>query len=278
VNGNHWETWNTSGTLLDNAVNLNAHVCLHNNWNLHAGVTRSGLSATYCDRCTRGGPVLRTAPGLYPWFGVNGDSRRRIIPSLWVNLGYGDEGRSRWAWLSPSVNLRLSTRFDANIGAAWNRNHANIQWFGNFTDAAGTHYSFARLEQRTLSLNVRVDYTATPDLTVQFYGEPFVSTGTYSDFREVSGTPRAAAYDQRFVPFTPPSSAAMGFTVKQLRTNAVARWEYLPGSTLYLVWSHGRQGSTERVSERAWSSEYRDLLELHPDNTFLIKIAYWLNR
>ena len=278
LNVNHWETWNTSGRLLDNAINVNGHVGLHNNWNLHAGITQGALGETYCDRCTRGGPALRQSRGLYPWFGINGDNRRKIVPSLWGNLSVGDEGRSESASLSPSVNLRLSTRFEASIGASARRNHSDSQWFGNFTDGGITHYSFARLDQRTLSMSLRMNYTAAPNLTMEFYGEPFVSRGTYSRFREVSATPGAAEYDDRFVPYAPPASVSTGFTFKQLRTNAVARWEYLPGSTLFLVWSHGRQASAGSPAERAWSREYRDLLELHPDNTFLIKLAYWLNR
>jgi hypothetical protein len=96
--------------------------------------------------------------------------------------------------------------------------------------------------------------------------------------RELSATPRADSYDERFIAFAPPATADTGFRVSQLRTNAVARWEYLPGSTLYVVWAHGRQGSQNRPSDRSWSDEYRDLLDLHPDNTFLVKVAYWFNR
>jgi hypothetical protein len=58
----------------------------------------------------------------------------------------------------------------------------------------------------------------------------------------------------------------------------VARWEYRPGSTLFLVWAHGREAFVDRESERTWRADYRQLFEKHPDNTFLIKVAYWLNR
>jgi len=278
INGNHWQTWNTSGTRLQTAFNTNAHMGLDNNWNLHAGGTIDGFGETFCDRCTRGGPLLRRSRGFYPWFGVNGDNRRAIVPSMWVNLGYSDEGATRSVNLNPSVSVRLSTRLQGEIGARINRNENATQWFGNFTEDGVTHYSFAHLDQRTLALNMRVNYTAGPDLTFELYAEPFVSTGTYSEVRELSDTPDAADYNARFIPFTPPASANMGFNFSQLRTNAVARWEYLPGSTVYVVWAHGRQGSQTLPSERSWSDEYRDLLELHPENTFLVKVAYWFSR
>ena len=277
-NGNHWQTWNTSGTRLQTAFNANAHMGLDNNWNVHAGATLDGIGEAYCDRCTRGGPLLRRSRGFFPWFGVNGDSRRTIVPSMWVNLGYNDEGRTRTMNLNPSMSIRVSTRLQAQLGANISDNEYGTQWFGNFEGEGGTHHAFAHLDQRTLSMNVRLNYTARPDLTLELYAEPFVSSGTYSDIRELSATPSAAAYADRFVPYTPPAEASMGFSYRQLRTNAVARWEYKPGSALFLVWAHGRQASHSEASNRSWSGEYRDLFDLHPENTFLIKLAYWFNR
>ena len=278
INGNHWQTWNTSGTRLQTAFNTNGHMGLHNNWDVHAGVTIDGVGEVYCDRCTRGGPVLRQSRGIYPWFGVNADSRRMVAPSMWVNLGFTDEGRSRNVYLNPSMRLQLSTSLQAQIGAGIGRNTDATQWFGNFTDGGTTHYTFARLKQRTLSMNVRVNYTVGPDLTFEFYGEPFVSTGRFTDIRELSATPNADAYDDRFIPFAPPANTDTGFSFSQLRTNAVLRWEYMPGSTMFVVWAHGRQASDDVASDASWADQYGDLFDLHPDNTFLVKVAYWFNR
>jgi hypothetical protein len=167
----------------------------------------------------------------------------------------------------------------AGLGFGYNQDHNNTQWFGNFADSAGvTHYSFAHLDQRTVSLNARVNYTFTPDLTFEFYGQPFVSTGSYSDVREISATPNAEKYDDRFDSFTAPQGINSTFKFTQLRTNAVVRWEYRPGSTLFVVWQHGRQDASNQFSNRSWMRDYQDLFGLHPDNTFLIKAAYWLNR
>jgi hypothetical protein len=278
-NGNHWETWNTSGLRLENAVNFNGHMGFHFNWDVHAGATISRLTESYCDRCTRGGPPLRQTRGFFPWFGFNADSRKLIVPSMFVNLSFTDEGRSQGFSLQPSVSLKLSTRLQANIGASIAHDHNHTQWYDNITDANGVvHYTFAHLDQRTLSLNTRVNYTATPDLTFEFYGQPFVSKGRYSEIREVSATPDAADYDARFRSYTLPVNANTRFHVTRLRTNAVMRWEYSPGSTVFLVWAHGREASVNEYPDRSWSRDYREIFELHPDNTFLIKVAYWLNR
>jgi hypothetical protein len=278
VNGNHWERWNTSGLRLENALNTNGHIGLRNNWNFHAGATLSRIGETYCDRCTRGGPALRNSRQLSPWFGVNADDRKVIVPFMWVNLTFGDEGKTQLVNLNPGVDFRLSTRLQASLGVDFNQRDQNTQWLGNFTDEGGvTHYSFAHLDQRTVSMNVRVNYTARPNLTLEFYGEPFATAGTYSDVRELSATPAAARYDDRFQPYSPPADTNLEFDFMQLRTNTVVRWEYLPGSTIFLVWAHGRE---KFLNERqpSWRDDYRDLFQLHPDNTFLIKVAYWLNR
>ena len=279
VNGNHWETWTTSGARLENAVNFNGHLGLKNNWDMHLGGTYSGLTPTYCDRCTRGGPLLRKSAALSPWGGFNSDSRRVISGGLWVNLGTSDEGKSTSTSFSPYLNFRVSTRFSANVGANISRDDIDTQWYNNFTDSVGvTHYSFAHLDQRTVSMSTTLNYTFTPNVTFEFYGQPFVATGAYANPRELSAIPDAAQYDARFQPYAVPAGSNSSFKFTQLRTNAVARWEYRPGSTLFLVWAHGRDDSTNRKPNQSWARDYRDLFALHPDNTFLIKLAYWLNR
>jgi hypothetical protein len=250
---------------------------LHNNWDIHGGFTVDGLGKTFCDRCTRGGPPVRESRGVRPWFGVNADARRMVAPSLWVNLGYGDEGRSRTISIEPSLTFRVSTRLDARLGLSFRENEDANQWVGNFTDQGTTHHAFAHLDQETVSANLRINYTAGRDLTFQFYGQPFVSSGTYADFRELSGTPGAETFGDRYAAYTPPASAATGFRFRQLRTNLVIRWEYRPGSTLFLAWAHGRQASDGTESHLSWGDELGELFGLHPDNTFLLKVAHWLN-
>ena len=261
------------------AFNFNGHMGLHNNWDLHAGGTIGQLGESFCDRCTRGGPILRQSRAYFPWFGVNADSRRKVVPGMWVNLGYRDEGRTRTSSLSPYVNFNLSTRLRASVGANIFRGDTDSQWYGNLTDADGElHHTFARLDQRTVSANVRINYTVSPDLTFEFYGEPFTSSGEYSDFREISDTPEAADYDARFQSYQLPAGSRESFSFRQLRTNTVLRWEYRPGSTLFLVWAHGREAFTEGQPRQSWQSDFDGLLDLRPDNTFLIKVAYWFNR
>ena len=279
VNGNHSEAWNTSGIRLENAVNFNGHMGLRNNWDTHLGGTFAGLTPTYCDRCARGGPVLRKSAAFFPWGGFNTDSRKRVSAGIFANLSFRDAWKSNGTSLSPYVTLRVSTRFQATLGADVSSDHDDAQWYGNFTDSASvTHYSFARLNQRTIGMSTRFNYTFTPNLTFEFYGQPFVATGTYSNVRQLTANPRAPAYADRFQNYTAPQGTATAFRFTQLRSSAVARWEYRPGSTLFLVWSHGRSDSSNERSTQSWTRDYRDLFSLHPDNTFVVKAAYLFSR
>jgi hypothetical protein len=267
---------------LDDAINMNGHMGFKNNWNAHLGGTISGLRPLTCDRCTRGGPTMRASRGFYPWAGLNTDSRQVVSGGVFLNLNYADDGNTSGQSWSPYVNFRFSTRMQLNIGSGYSTNRNNAQWFANLTDGGTTHYTFAHLDQRTVSMNVRLNYTVTPEFTLEFYGQPFTASGEYTQIREISATPKAKDYAQRFQPYQLPANApATMFRVTQLRTNTVARWEYRPGSTLFLVWAHGREGPGDQSQSQlrqSWSRDYRDLFSLHPNNTFLVKVAYWLNR
>lgn len=275
-NFNEWNDWTTAGMPLEHAVNSNFHTELSNHWWVHFGGTVGQLGSTFCDRCARGGPAVRQSSYIAPWGGIQGDARRVVSPSLWFNYWRGDEGRSTSLNLNPGVDLRVSSRWTASVYLNATRNADNTQWTGNSTDTAGiTHYTFAHLEQRTMSLSWRVNFTASPNLTVQLYAAPFVTKGRYSNVRELAN-PRAAAYLDRFQPYADPS-VAQDFNFKQFNSNLVLRWEYQPGSTIFLVWTQGRQDFDPSYGTRSFRGDFDNLFHQHPDNTFLIKASHWFN-
>ncbi len=111
------------------------------------------------------------------------------------------------------------------------------------------------------------------------YASPFISKGTYRDVREVADA-RAASYDARYAPYADPEVAADpgGFNVREFRSNVVFRWEYRPGSTLFLVWSQGRQGESEVEGTKSFGGDLGDLFRERADHTFLLKLSYWFAR
>jgi hypothetical protein len=279
VNANWWQWWTADGLPQERAANTNAHAEMFNRWWLHAGGTLGQIGTTFSDRESRGGPAVRNSPFLNLWGGVEGDGRKAIVPFFWTSHTWSDEGSSTFHDYSPQLNFRISSGFNASLAMSVSTNHNDAQWYGNFTDSAGvTHYTFARLEQVTGSLTGRVDYTFTPDLTLQVYAQPFVSKGTYSNVRELAD-PRADTFDGRFQPYGDAAVAGNpgGFNFKQFRSNVVLRWEYRPGSALFFVWQTGRSANDPIEGNRSISGNFRDLFDLRSDDTFLIKASYWIN-
>ena len=200
---------------------------------------------------------------------------------MWVNYWRGDGGRGSSLNLSPEIDYKMAGRFSSALSFNWTHNISDNQWFGQlhrFADV--THYTFAHLEQTTRSATVRLNYTFTPSVSLQAYTQPFVSKGTYTNVRQLSSTPRASDYDARYAPYDNPSVTTNpgGFNFKEFQSNVVFRWEYKPGSTLFVVWNEGRQGYDSVEGTRDFQGDVRDLMRLHPANTFLIKMSYWLNR
>ncbi|HEX9893966.1 MAG TPA: DUF5916 domain-containing protein, partial [Gemmatimonadales bacterium] len=275
---NQWNDWTAAGLPLDHAFNTNVHTELKNSWWFHAGITWGGVGDVFCDRCARGGPALRTDQIISAWSGFSGDERKLILPELWFNYWQADEGRSHAVSLQPYVRFRLSSRMTMSSGLSLSRNRDDRQWFDNFTDPDGVtvHHTFAHLEQETASLTGRLDITATPTITLQVYASPFITKGEYSNLRELN-QPRAANYDDRFMPYTAITDPG-GFNFKEFRSNVVARWEYRPGSALYLVWQQGRSDFEGERGDRSFRSDLNRLFDTHPNNTFLIKMSYWFDR
>jgi hypothetical protein len=279
-NFNEWNDWTVAGLPLEHAVNTNAHTELRNHWWLHAGGTVGQIGTTFCDRnCVRGGPALRLDPYIAPWAGIQGDPRGIVVPNVFVNVWRGDGGRSANLNLQPGADFRIANRWTGSLGVNFSRNRSDNQWYRNFTDTAlVTHYTIAHLEQRTMSLMMRVNYTASPTLTLQIYASPFVSKGMYTNVRELND-PRAMNYFDRFRAYgdTAVTNHPGGFDVKFFNSNTVLRWEYQPGSTLFLVWSQGRSDFDGVFGTRSFTGDFRQLFRAPADNTFLVKVSHWFD-
>ena len=282
LNNNWWQYWTTDGLPLEAAYNTNMHITFKNNWGWHMGGTLGQLGTTYDDRAARGGPAVRQDP-LHRAVAVHQRRRSpgRSCRTSNVNYFRGDGGRNSSCEREPRD--RLQGAGPIQLGAlvqlvAQRRRQPVVRQLHR--RAAATHYTFAHLDQTTTSVTARLNYTFTPNVSLQTYLQPFVSKGTYSNVRQLSATPRADSYDDRYAPFNDPAvtNDPGGFNFKQLQSNVVFRWEYKPGSTLFVVWNEGRQGYLAQEGTDNFRGDVRDLFRLHPANTFLVKVSYWLNR
>ena len=275
-NFNWWQYWTAAGLPTERAANTNLHATFKNQWSIHFGGTVAGLGDVYCSTCARGGPAVRSDRGVYPWAGFVGDPRPPITPVMFVNYWKRDGGRSESLNLSPEIDYRVGSQVRGSVTANFTNTINDLQDINSQTDSVGEHYLFAHLNQQTVSMTFRVDFTATNALTLQVYAQPFVSKGEWSNLRELSATPRADSYDVRYQPYA--GTMPQDFNQQFFNSNVVLRWEYRPGSTLFLVWNQGRQNIEQTMGDRTFAGDFGELFNSRPLNTFLIKASYWFSR
>jgi hypothetical protein len=271
-NLNQWAGWNFDGDRLFAGFNVNAHAWFQSNWRLGAGANYD--LEGYDDRLTRGGPGGRRPGSKGLWHYLNTDDRKPVFFSYDMFV-MKDREESSVVNLNPRVTVRPTPALSGTVGLAYSQNISGQQWVKKVTDTTD-HFILAHLHQRTVSFTGRLNYTMTPDLSLQLYAEPFVSAGLYSGFRElVAG--RADAYEDRFAPFDYAENP--DFTFKSFRTTNVLRWEYRPGSTLFIVWQQNRQKRFEGdgYGDFRFGRDFSDAFGVPGTNIFLVKLAYWLN-
>lgn len=266
-NLNQWGSWNYGGDRLDLGYNANAHWVFVNNWSTGMGINY--LPRPFNDRATRGGPGAYGNPNWSYWQYLNTDERKPISLANFFVMG-GDRYDTHFTSVEPSLTWRPSSFLSVTGGFRWNRNVDDSQWIEN-TDEG--HYVFGHLDQTTVALTSRINYTITPQLTIQSYAEPFVSAGAYTGFKElVDG--RAARYADRYAPFAYGENP--DFDYRSFRTTNVLRWEYKPGSALFVVWQQGREATLDH-GQFNFGRDFGGIFSAPGKNVFLVKLSYWIN-
>ncbi|HEY3133529.1 MAG TPA: DUF5916 domain-containing protein [Gemmatimonadaceae bacterium] len=280
-----------------NYLNLSTFVLLH--------------PSTYDERLTRGGPtVIRYGYNMWSTnFGT--DSRKRIVGNAQVQIirPVDNTEGGRVAYY-PSVTVKPSSRMLVSLSPSLDIDNTAQQYVTAVTDPtvapqfAGTRYVFGRLQQKTISMDTRVNMTFTPNLTLEMFAQPFLASGHYSSFKEFAEVKsRHMNFFGRdngstVVQSTDPQTGAISYTIdpdgaagpaapfvvdnpdfnlRSLRGTGVLRWEYRPGSTLYFVWTQERNGF-DQFGNFDFSRDRSALFRDRPTNVFQIKGTYWIGR
>jgi hypothetical protein len=195
------------------------------------------------------------------------------------------------------MRIRASDKAELRFTPNLSFNRRAWQYVSTETVAAADSYLFGALDQVTTSLTTRLSYTFSPNLSLQLYAEPFVSAGDYTAFKEVTN-PRGATMSDRLHTYsgseisydavadrysidrnrdgtTDITLDNPDFNFRAFRSNVVLRWEYRPGSALFLVWSQGRESSDE-FGDFRFRKDFDALFNTHASNVLLIKASYWL--
>ena len=271
INFNYFSTWNYDGDRLFSGGNVNVSFNFINNWSVGGGV--GAQPHGFDDRLTRGGPGGVTEGSRDVWSWLNSDQRRALSLNLFTDIGNNDEA-GWWRNLEVAATIRPAPAITFTSGVRVNTSLNRAQWLENIVDAqAVEHYAFGRIDQTTVALTERFNYTVSPTLSLQLYAEPFVSGGSYSQFVELANA-RSQQFGERFTPYA--YTGNPDFDVKSFRSTNVLRWEYKPGSTLFVVWQQAREND-EAPGGFRFGRDVHDIFAVAPRNVFLVKLAYWLN-
>ncbi|MFL5619783.1 MAG: DUF5916 domain-containing protein [Gemmatimonadaceae bacterium] len=300
--------WNYDWDIVRRQSYVTVQTQLLNYWT--ASLQTNHASPAYSDRLTRGGPLTRTSAADGIKLDVASDPRRRYTLASTINRTVDRSGLDQ-ALFSVDVGLKPADNWEIKIGPDLNRVRLPSQYVTAMSDPTATQtfgrrYIFAGLNQTTLGIDTRLNVTFTPRLTLEMYAQPFVATNDFGALKELRA-PRTfdfavygsdvgtAMRDSTGRTTVDPDGAGPArafavedrdFTLASLRGNAVLRWEWRPGSTLYVVWQQERAEQLAGVEAArrgrdlgrlALGDDLQDLMRVRPVNVLMFKISYWMN-
>jgi hypothetical protein len=288
-----FRNWTFGGDLTSAGYFLSGNFDLRNfsRWQWYVEYDVSSLNA----RRTRGGPISANAPGVDWEMTFTSNERRRWIFELLLHGDHYSQDRQQSWTINPTLQWHPSTRASVQLGPKLDLLHTTAQYVGTFDDPAATQtfghrYLFSELQETQLSASIRLNWIFNPRLSLEVYVQPLLSSGDYRQYKELArprsyeflltGPASVAPDDEGSLVVTPATPGAQiefanpNFSLASLRGNAVLRWEYRPGSTIFLVWTQNRSDTSLDGSFRVGDALDR-LFSASANNVFLIKLSYW---
>ena len=291
LNFNEWTIYDFGGNLNQKGGNINFDMQFKNYWQLNASFNPqlTGRSNT----SLRGGPSFLIPGNISTSLQIESDDRKKFTYEAFTSQNWGDEHCSRNQEYGVHLTYRPVDALDIWLIPSISLTDRKLQYITTKSFEPDNQYIFGSLDQKTFELSFRLNFSITPNFTLQYWGQPFISVGEYSKFKKIT-SPHAEQYTDRFHIFAaneiawddlndvyqvtdgPGLSYSFenpDFKVKEFKSNFVARWEYVPGSTLYIVWSQGRSRS-DTDGEFNLSKDTEDMFDIYPHDVFLIKLSY----
>ena len=270
-----WREWNYDGVSIGRYSEIWTDGRLKNYWEYDLWVGRN-LESFRDEDVRRGGTLIKNPAGWWIFTQLRTDSRKMVQIELNPIFAWDDDNKTSEKEVSLRLNIRPMSNIELSIGPMYRYRIDDAQWVElveeNINGQLKKHYVYGELTSQTLDFTTRANISFTPTLSLQFYVQPFITIGDYANFKELV-EPRS----YQFKPY--PLKRNPDFHMRSLRGNTVLRWEFRPGSTLFLVWSQSREAALESVRES--DLDFRPLHRLGSSftdegkNVFLIKCRYW---
>jgi len=284
-----FDSWQRSRTGGNYGLNANAQFL--NYWNVNVGITY-GLDQM-SRRQTRGGPMMQLPGSTNFNMNLSTDARKAVSVGVFGNVsdarrGIGSgRGIGAFVEVRPSDNLAISQSQNYFVSRSGDQ-YVTAASVVPYAPTYGRRYIFADLDQRQLQLDTRVDWTFSPTLSLQLFAQTLIGSGDYLKYKQLAA---AETYD--FLDLAPTRTGDLlsvdfdndavsdysfddrDFNLQSLIGNAVLRWEYRPGSTVFLVWQRA-QSHAEEFGNFDLGRDVGDLFRAPADNRFILKVNYWL--
>jgi hypothetical protein len=249
----------------------------------------------------RGGPSMKMPGNAGLHAGFDSNDRKKFVAELNGNYSWGFEDVYKSAGVSLELSYRPVSTLNFSIEPEFEKTFNTMQYVTETSVTSGVYtprYVFGSIDQKILSISLRIDYNITPDLTIQYWGQPFFGSGDYDEFKYITDESAAEdVYTDRFHTYLPAQISFDGtdgiyyvdenqdgnveymfenpdFTVSEFLHNLVVRWEFLPGSTAYFVWSQTREYFTDDGTFDLGTQANNLFTDNTPHNVFLIKLSY----
>lgn len=298
LNFNQWVQFDFGGNVTAPGGNINWWTSLKNYWQTFGSVNISGSQIS--NSMLRGGPAFKSPGYKNLSLGFSSNQQKKLTINFRTSQNFSNEKNYRRTQnYSLGVGYRPLKTLRIDLSPGYYKSKDEMQYVAQKDFTNGKRYIFGRIERNTLNMSVRINYNITPDLTIQYWGQPFVATGKYSDFKHVTNSKadkvfdRFAFFSSSQISFDPTdeiyridenldnttdySFGKPDFNVKEFLSNMVVRWEYRPGSTVFLVWSQTRSGFQNEGSFD-FTRDFEGLFDEKPHNIFLLKFSYRFGR
>ena len=281
-----------------------------NNWSTNLGLGHNPL--LYENAYLRGGPRWRFANKDFVYFFLNSDSTKKLSFTLGYIKRKTNRNINNLSKYVVRMNYQPFDAFSMSLNSELQQTVDKTQYITTTNFGAEKRYVLGQINNQNWSTTLRLNYSLNPNFSVQFYGQPFISRGRYSDFNFVNNpiassfSERITLYDENQISYTNdpiaidlnndgkleydfPNGGYLvddnvngnidyafrkpDFSFVQLQTNLVLRWEYIPGSELFFVWSRGSAGSQD-FNDSLTDSVRNQVFDIPASDTFLIKATY----
>lgn len=298
LNFNQWSGHSFGGDMLYYGGNINGGLEFKNHWGVETGFSREGKALS--TDALRGGPSIVIDAFTDYWFQFGTDRRKKVRVSGFQWFGLRDEKVDFNSNTGLNVDIQVSNSFKVSIKPVYRLRDDKIAYVKSLDNIEPKRYIRGNLKQKTTSLSFRLSYSLTPDFSIQYYAMPFISAGKYDNFKYVLD-PGVKEFSGRYKVFSETQISVMGtggdkvyeidedvdgsvdysfdnpnFNVMDFNSNLVLRWEYLPGSTLFVVWNQNRHSSLSRGSYSFPNDPKHLFTDTYPNDIFLVKFSYRL--